>query len=88
MPLSKKISEALAKKALNGGPCNIFEMPEKDLQVLGYRVINVEKSILQSGDILSLSKGGTLWLALESVQNFRKTLKEPADKISGPIYRK
>ena len=88
MPLSKKISEALAKKALNGGPCNIFEMPEKDLQALGYKVINVEKSILQGGDILSLSKGGTLWLALESVQNFRKTLKEPADKISGPVYRK
>ena len=88
MKLPKKILEALAQKALNGGPCNIFEMPEKDLQALGYKVINVEKSILQGGDILSLSKDRTLWLALESVRNFRKTLKEPADKISGPVYRK
>lgn len=88
MAISKKISDALARKAVEGGPCNIFEFSAVELKSLGYQSIDIPKSIMQRGDIVSLSKDGKLWLMLDSVGNFRKTMKEPADKLSGPVYRK
>ena len=88
MKLPKKISEALAKKAAEGGPCNIFESSEKDLKAQGYNLIDIEKNVLRIGDILSLSKDRQLWLMLDGTRHFRQNLKAPPDKISGPIYRK